>query len=73
MIDKKTKKCVDLMRNLVADVQGAPVPGESLEMELYKIWYEHVQRNALKCFEYLDANFPMEKDDFTRTLDNIFK
>lgn len=73
IMEKKVTKCVELMRNLVADVQGAPVPGEDLELELYTIWYEHVQKNALNCFEFLNEHFPMEKNDFSKTLDKMFK
>ena len=35
-----------------------------MESELYKIWYEHVQKAAVECFEFLDANFPLQKTDF---------
>lgn len=60
------KKCAKMMRQLVADIQGAPYPGENFEPELYKIWYEHVQKAAGECFKFLDANFPVAKIDFTR-------
>ena len=72
-MDKKIKQFADMMRQLVSDVQGAPYPGEDLEMNLYKIWYEHVQKAAVDCFEYLDDNFPQEKEDFDKTLKKIFK
>ncbi len=62
-----------MTRQLVSDVQGAPYPGDNFEPELYRIWYEHVQRSAVECFEYLDANFPMEKVDFDKTLDKLLK
>lgn len=72
-MDKKTKEFAELMRQLVSDVQGAPYPGDGFEPELYSIWYEHVQRNAQDCFEFLDANFPTEKKDLSKTLQKMFK
>ena len=39
-MDKKIKKCIEMMRDLVSDVQGAPFPGGDLKSELYEIWYE---------------------------------
>ncbi|MBR1715637.1 MAG: hypothetical protein IJ717_11935 [Treponema sp.] len=57
-------KCVKMIRQLVSDIQGAPYPGEQVESELYKIWYEHVQKAAVECFEFLDENFPLQKTDF---------
>lgn len=65
--------CLRMMRQLVSDIQGAPYPGEDLEPELYKIWYEHVQKAGVECLEYLDANFPMEAQDINETLDKFFK
>lgn len=70
---KKYETCIKMLRQLVSDVQGAPYPSENFESELYKIWYEHVQRTAVECFEYLDDNFPQEKEDFDKTLKKIFK
>ncbi len=61
------------MRQLVSDIQGAPYPSEQFELELYKIWYEHVQKAAVDCFEYLDENFPGEKEDFDKTLNGMFR
>ena len=72
-MDKKTKEFAELMRQLVSDVQGAPYPWDGFEPELYSIWYEHVQRNAQNCFEFLDANFPTEKKEFNKTLQKMFK
>jgi hypothetical protein len=71
-MDKKTKEFAELMRQLVSDVQGAPYPGDGFEPELYSIWYEHVQRNAQNCFEFLDENFPTEKKDLGKTLQKMF-
>ncbi|MBP5251974.1 MAG: hypothetical protein J6Z17_06130 [Treponema sp.] len=71
-MDKKTKELIELIRQLVSDVQGAPYPGE-FEPELYQIWYEHVQRNAQNCFEYLNDNFEVDKKEFNKTLDKMFK
>lgn len=63
-IDEKTKKCVKMMRHLVSEIQGAPYPGDEFQPELYKIWYEHVQKAAVDCFMYLDANYPIAKTKF---------
>ncbi|MBP3709028.1 MAG: hypothetical protein J6I73_01255 [Treponema sp.] len=73
MMDKKTKACIDLLRNLVSDVQGAPYPGEDVKSELYAIWYEHAQRTAVESFEFLDANFPQDKKAISKSIDKIFK
>lgn len=72
-MDEKFRKCVRMMRKLVSDIQGAPYPGDNLEPELYRIWYEHVQKSGTDCLEYLDANFPLEQTDISRTLDKFFK
>lgn len=73
-MDKKTiTEFAEKMRQLVSDVQGAPYPGENFEPELYTIWYEHVQRNAQDCFEFLDANFPADKKDIKKTIQKLFK
>lgn len=61
-----------LTRQLVSDVQGAPFPG-NFEPELYSIWYEHVQRGAQNCFEYLDENFPLDNSEFKDSLKKMFK
>lgn len=71
-MDKKTQKCIEIMRNLVSDIQGAPYPGEEVKPELYSIWYEHVQRDAVNAFEFLDENYP-DKTEISKTLDKIFK
>lgn len=70
-MDKKTLECVKMMRDLVSDVQGAPFPGETLKTELYEIWYEHAQRSAVQCFEYLNANFPEEQKELNKTISNM--
>ena len=72
-MDKKVKQCVEMLRQLVSDVQGAPYPGEDIDRELYSIWYEHAQSAAVACFEYLDANFPTEQSDVTKKLDKLLK
>lgn len=72
-MDKKmTKQMVELMRQLVSDVQGAPYPGNQ-EPELYAIWYEHAQRNAQNCLEMLDENFVDERQEFSKSLQKMFK
>lgn len=72
-MNHKYETCIKMLRQLVSDIQGAPYPSENFELELYKIWYEHVQNAAVNCFEYLDDNFPQEKEDFDKTLNKIFK
>ncbi|MCQ2576981.1 MAG: hypothetical protein MJ176_00480 [Treponema sp.] len=72
-MDKKTKECVKLLRELVSDVQGAPYPGDEIRSELYSIWYEHAQRAAVSCFEFLDENFPKEQLELDKTIDKLFK
>lgn len=72
-MDKKTKELIELVRGLVSDVQGAPYPGDGFEPELYTIWYEHVQKNAQNCFEYLDDNFTEEKKQVQDALNKMFK
>lgn len=71
-MDKKTKQCVDMLRQLVSDVQGAPYPGDDIKSELYSIWYEHAQRAAVDCFEFLDENFPKEAKDVDKKIDKLF-
>ncbi len=73
MEKKRTTELVALMRQLVSDVQGAPYPGSDFEPELYQIWYEHLQKNAQNCFEFLDEFFPMEKEEFEETLKKLLK
>lgn len=73
MREQKLDKCLKMMRQIVSDIQGAPYPGPELEPELYKIWYEHVQKACVECLEYLDDNFPLEKTDIDKTLNKFFK
>ena len=69
-MDKKFKECSEKLRKLVSDIQGAPYPG-TVDDELYYIWYEHVQRNAMECYEFLDEYFPTDQKDISKALDNI--
>jgi hypothetical protein len=71
-MDKKVKELAEIMRKLLSDVQGAPYPGEGFEPELYTIWYEHVQRNAQNCFEFLDENYPNDTSEFQETINKLF-
>ncbi len=71
--ERKTMEFVAMIRQLVSDVQGAPYPGPGFEPEVYSIWYEHVQRNAQNCYEFLDANFPLDADEFDKTLSKMLK
>jgi hypothetical protein len=69
-MDEKFKECSEKLRKLVSDIQGAPYPG-NVDDELYYIWYEHVQRNAMECYEFLDEYFPTDQKDISKALDNI--
>lgn len=71
-MDKKFKECSEKLRKLVADIQGAPYPG-NVDDELYYIWYEHVQRNAMECYEFLDEYFPTDQKDVAKALKNIIE
>ena len=71
-MDKKTKQCIEMLRQLVSDVQGAPYPGDDIKHELYSIWSEHAQRAAVTCFEFPDENFPEESKDVTKKIDKLF-
>ena len=55
--------CIEKLRQLVSDIQGAPYPGADFEPELYKIWYEHVQQNATECLELLNSDYPQPDDN----------
>ena len=72
MSDNCTERFLPMIRQLVSDVQGAPYPGDGFEPELYSIWYEHVQKNAQECFEFLDANFPTEKKGIEKAIQKMF-
>lgn len=61
-----------MLRDLVSDVQGAPFPGEDLKPELYEIWYEHAQKAAVECFEFLNDNFPQDKKDLNKSIEKLF-
>ncbi|MBQ4331900.1 MAG: hypothetical protein IJC31_08695 [Spirochaetaceae bacterium] len=69
-MDSKLRECVGMMRKLVSDVQGAPYPS-TIENELYTIWFEHIQRSAMDCFEFLNENFPLEQADVSASLDKM--
>ena len=67
------KQCLKMMRDLVSDVQGAPFPSNDLKPELYEIWYEHAQKAAVECFEYINDNFPDEQKATHESIDKLFK
>lgn len=69
-MDVKIEECIGKLRTLVSDVQGAPYPS-AIENELYTIWFEHIQRSAMDCFEFLAANFPQEKEDVSQALNGL--
>ena len=73
MKNEKFEKCIKMMRQLVSDIQGAPLPSEDLEPELYRIWFEHVQTAGMECLSYLDENFPLEKEDIDSTLNKFLR
>lgn len=58
---KMDKEGYAIMKQLVSDVQGAPYPND-VNNELYGIWYEHAQQIAIQCLEYIDKNFPNDKN-----------
>lgn len=72
-MSKKIEQCVTLMRQLVTDIQGAPYPGEDFELELYRIWYEHAQKVAVECFEYMEEQFPGDRENFEKSIDKLLK
>ena len=72
-MDAKFEECLTMMRQLVTDIQGAPYPGDSFPPELYRIWYEHAQKAAVECFEYMEENFPTDKEDVERSLEKLIK
>ena len=69
---KRVKQCVEMLRQLVSDVQGAPYPGNDIKSELYTIWYEHAQKAAVSCFEFLDENFPEDIKEVDKKIDKLF-
>lgn len=71
-MDKKAKECIQMLRDLISDVQGAPFPGDCINSELYTIWYEHAQKVAVECLEYLNDNFPKEQTELEKTIDKLF-
>lgn len=73
MKNEKFDTCIKMMRQLVSDIQGAPLPSDDLEPELYRIWFEHVQNAGMTCLEYLDENFPLEREDIDSTLSKFLK
>ncbi len=73
MEENNTEQFLSMIRQLVSAVQGAPYPGPGFEPELYSIWYEHVQSNAQECFEFLNENFPSDKEGVDKALQKMFK
>lgn len=70
-MDRKMNECIKMLKNLVSTVQGAPYPGPDLKVELYTIWFEHAQRIAVECYEYMNNNFPKEKNETDKALGKI--
>ncbi|HSV55640.1 MAG TPA: hypothetical protein VLH39_00845 [Magnetospirillaceae bacterium] len=46
-----------VLKALASELQGAPFPN-TVNRELYAIWYEHAQRIAQDALEYLAENAP---------------
>lgn len=69
-MDRKLKKCAEMLQKLVSDVQGAPYPGE-VDPELYMIWYEHIQKTAIESLEFLDENIPDDRSEIDKALNNV--
>jgi len=70
-MNKKLKDTAVIMRQLVSDIQGAPYPSD-VSSELYKIWYEHIQRDAMQALEYIDENFRIDiSDDLDKTIGKV--
>ena len=72
-MSKVDKHSIELLRKLASDLQGAPYPGQEFDMELYRIWYEHVQQNVQSALEYLDSQFPSDKKDIDKSIEKIVK
>jgi hypothetical protein len=71
-MNSQFKECTERLKKLVSEVQGAPYPS-AVNSELYSIWYEHIQKAALDCFEFLSENVPPEDTNFsTEDLKDIF-
>ena len=70
MSDAKRNECINKLRTLVSDVQGAPYPSV-IGNELYTIWYEHIQRSAMDCFVFLNENFPLEAEEVSLSLEEM--
>ncbi len=70
-MEDQLNNCVVMLRRLVSDIQGAPYPG-TINEELYRIWYEHVQKTAVECFEFLNHNFPAEQKEISQTISRFF-
>lgn len=66
----KEEEYKEKLRQLVSDVQGAPYPS-TIENELYTIWYEHIQKIAVECFQMLNEDAPKEQEGIEKTLDNM--
>lgn len=49
------KQGFKIMRKLISDIDGAPYPN-TIDNELYTIWYEHVQQIAQEALEFLNEN-----------------
>ena len=70
-MNERVQDCVEMLRQLVSDVQGAPYPSEDLKLELYTIWSEHAQKAAVSCLEFLNEHFPEDKEKMDEKIDNL--
>lgn len=64
-------KCQEMLHKIVSAIQGAPFPAV-IDNELYTIWYEHIQRTAMECFEFLDELNPTEQKNIVDSLEKHF-
>ncbi len=46
-----------IIKNLISTIEGAPFPN-TINSELYSIWYEHAQMRVTEAMSYLYENDP---------------
>ena len=64
-MDKKVQMCVEMLRQLVSNVQGAPYPGSDIKGELYsREFNQHFRADKTICSlkEDKDGNFNLNID-----------
>ncbi len=73
MTGRQQKKCLELMRRLISEIQGAPYSKDCIDPELYEIWFEHAQKTAVECFQFVNENDPKEQRKVAKSIDKILK